>query len=63
MQISRVYSNIPELFTPIQFNYGVISDELNVIMGEVRKPSDKRKDYHNLGKTILLSLIDFLMLK
>ncbi len=36
---------------------------MNVILGEVRRPADKRKDSHNLGKTTLLNLIDFLMLK
>jgi uncharacterized protein YydD (DUF2326 family) len=63
MQISRVYSNHPEIFLPVRFNYGLNAQELNVVLGEVRRPTDKKKDSHNLGKTTLLNLIDFLMLK
>lgn len=63
MQISRVYSNIPELFSPIDFNFGTDAARLNVILDEVRKPADKKRDSHNLGKTTLLHLIDFMMLR
>jgi uncharacterized protein YydD (DUF2326 family) len=34
-----------------------------VIYGEVHHPKDQKKDSHNLGKTTLIHLIDFLMLK
>ena len=37
--------------------------ELNVIYGEVKHPKDRTRNSHNLGKTTLLHLIDFLMLK
>src|ERR1700730_913453 len=63
MQISRVYSNLPRLFTPIDFHCRDDSDKLNVVYGEVRQPSDQKRDSHNLGKTTLLHLIDFLLLK
>jgi uncharacterized protein YydD (DUF2326 family) len=63
MQISRLYSNQKAAFTPIDFNSGEHSDRLNVIYGEVHKPKDQKKDSHNLGKTTLIHLIDFLMLK
>jgi len=63
MQISRIYSNFHDLFTPIDFNCGEYSNRLNVIYGEVRHPSDQKRDSHNLGKTTLLHLIDFLLLK
>jgi uncharacterized protein YydD (DUF2326 family) len=63
MQISGVYSNHPEIFLPVRFNYGLDAQELNVVLGEVRRPADKKRDSHNLGKTTLLNLIDFLMLK
>ena len=63
MQISGVYSNCPEIFLPVRFNYGLDAQELNVVLGEVRRPTDKKRDSHNLGKTTLLNLIDFLMLK
>ena len=61
MQISRVYSNRPDTFAPIHFNYGTECDRLNVVYGEVRKPTDTTRDSHNLGKTTLLYLIDFLL--
>ena len=63
MQISRVYSNLPRLFTPIDFHCRDDSDLLNVVYGEVRRPTDRKRNSHNLGKTTLLHLIDFLLLK
>lgn len=63
MQISRIYSNRPDMFQPIDFNYGEDASFLNVVLGDVRHPKDHSRDSHNLGKTTLLNLIDFLMLK
>jgi uncharacterized protein YydD (DUF2326 family) len=63
MQISRIYSNFPTLFAPIDFNCRDNATRLNIVYGEVRHPSDKKRDSHNLGKTTLLHLIDFLLLK
>ena len=63
MQISRLYSNRDEVFTPIEFNFGEDATCLNAVLGEIRHPSDDARDSHNLGKTTLLHLIDFLMLK
>src|SRR5690349_5897070 len=63
MQLSRIYSNRPEIFHPIDFNAGKTANKLNVIYGEVRHPKDRKKDSHNLGKTTLIHLIDFLLLK
>ena len=63
MQISRLYSNHDEVFTPIDFNFGDDATSLNVVLGEIRHPSDLARDSHNLGKTTLLHLIDFLLLK
>jgi uncharacterized protein YydD (DUF2326 family) len=63
MQISRLYSNRPQIFTPIDFNCGEDANRLNVIYGEVHHPKDQKKDSHNLGKTTLAHLIDFLLLK
>ena len=63
MQISRVYCNRADVFTPIDFNYGDDADRLNVVLGDVRRPRDKKRDSHNLGKTTLLHLLDFMMLK
>lgn len=63
MQISRLYSNLPDILSPIGFNHGANADLLNIVLGEVKHPKDRKKDSHNLGKTTLLQLIDFLMLK
>jgi uncharacterized protein YydD (DUF2326 family) len=63
MQISRIYSNNSDLFEPIDFNLREHADRLNIIFGEVHHPKDKKRDSHNLGKTTLIYLIDFLMLK
>ncbi len=63
MQISRLYSNHDEVFTPIEFNFGEDATCLNAVLGEIRHPSDDARDSHNLGKTTLLHLIEFLMLK
>jgi len=58
MKLSKIYSNKNEVFEDIIFNEG-----FNVIFAEVKKPKDKKKDSHNLGKTLLISLIEFLLLK
>lgn len=56
MKLSQIYANKP--FKKIQFN-----DGFNVILGKVSNPKDKDKDSHNLGKTTLISVIDFMLLK
>ena len=56
MKLSKIYSNEP--FHEVVFNEG-----FNVILGQVTKPKDKNVDSHNLGKTTLIHVIDFLMLK
>lgn len=63
MQLSRIYSNLPHLFEPIDFNFGEFAHIINVVYGEVHKPADKKRNSHNLGKTTLLQLIDFMMLR
>lgn len=63
MQLSRLYANQPEIFEAIEFNSGRDADRLNIVIGEVHRPRDRKRDSHNLGKTTLLHLIDFMMLK
>lgn len=63
MQISRIYSNLDEVFTPIQFNSGPEAISLNVIFAEVKRKRARQGDSHNLGKTTLIALIDFMLLK
>ena len=57
MKLSRLYSNRPEKFEPIEFRPG-----LNVVMGQIRLPENRKKDTHNLGKTTLGRLLDFCFL-
>ena len=54
MKLSRLYSNKPDLFEPVDFIQG-----LNVVMAEIRLPENQDKDTHNLGKTTLGRLLDF----
>ena len=57
MKLSRLYTNKPELFEPVNFVQG-----LNVVMAEIRLPENRKKDTHNLGKTTLGRLLDFAFL-
>ena len=56
MKITQIYSN--KSIQKILFN-----DEFNVVFAKVSDPKDKTKDSHNLGKSTLIALIDFLLLK
>ncbi len=58
MKLSKIYSNKP--FKNIEFN--LEQDKLNVIVGSTLDKKDGA-DSHNLGKSKLLSVIDFLLLK
>lgn len=57
MKLSKLYANDAASFQPITFASG-----LNVVMAEIRLPENKRRDTHNLGKTTLGRLVDFLLL-
>lgn len=63
MQLSRLYSNREVIFHPIVFNSGPDAKRLNVILATIRQRKDRSRDSHNLGKTTLIHLIDFLLLK
>lgn len=54
MKLSRLYSNRPEIFGPIVFR-----DGLNVVIADIRHPKEEDKFGHNLGKTLLIEIIDF----
>lgn len=56
MKLSKLYCNK-------DFNTVLFNEEFNVVLGEITKPDDSTKDSHNLGKTTLIYLIDFLLLK
>lgn len=57
MKLSRIYSNTSQM-RPIEFNGG-----FNVIFGNVFASNEREEHEHNLGKTALVYLIDFLLLK
>ena len=54
MKLSRLYSNRPTIFGPINFR-----DGLNVVVADIRHPKEDDKFGHNLGKTLLIKIIDF----
>jgi uncharacterized protein YydD (DUF2326 family) len=56
MKLSKLYSN--KTFKSINFN-----DGLNVVLAKVTKKADLNKSSHNLGKTTLITVIDFMLLK
>ena len=58
MKFSKIYSNKNAQFHNIEFYEG-----LNVVLAEITDKSKTEKDTHNLGKTLLISIIDFLLLK
>jgi len=57
MKLSKLYSNKPDVFGPIDFAGG-----LNTVIAEIRLPENRAKDTHNLGKTTLGRLLDFCFL-
>ena len=57
MKLKQLYSN-SETFHNIKFN-----DGLNVVLGKVYQKYDKLKDSHNLGKSTLIEILDFMLLK
>ena len=58
MKLNKIYTNLPQYFKQICFNQG-----LNVIIGKITKPEDKDTDSHNLGKSLLIDVIDYCLLK
>ena len=56
MKLSKIYAN--KAFKNIEFNEG-----LNVILGKISDRENRELDSHNLGKSLLLEVIDFLLLK
>jgi uncharacterized protein YydD (DUF2326 family) len=57
MKIVQIYTN-NKPFKNVTFNEG-----FNVVIGKVTKREEFDKDTHNLGKSTLVSVIDFLLLK
>ncbi len=59
MQLSKIYSNQPNIFSDIDFR----EDGLNIVFAEIKDIDNQDNDTHNLGKSTLADLIDFMMLK
>lgn len=57
MKISKIYSN-DNRFEDIDFN-----DGLNIVLGKITNKENLDSDSHNLGKSTLIELINFLFLK
>ncbi|WP_099336441.1 DUF2326 domain-containing protein [Clostridium cadaveris] len=57
MKLVQLYSN-QETFKTVNFSSG-----FNLILGKITDKSNLNKDCHNLGKSILVELIDFMLLK
>jgi len=58
MKLSKLYCSYPNIFETIEFN-----SQLNIILAEVRLPGNKQKSSHSLGKSTLVAVIDFCLLK
>ena len=58
MKLSKLYTNQPN-FKNITFNL----TGLNVIYADVKAQESDKRNQHNLGKTLLSKIIDFLLLK
>ena len=57
MKLSKIYCNI-STFKEVKFN-----DNFNIILGDIVDQSNLNRDSHNLGKSKLIDLIDFMFLK
>lgn len=58
MKLIRLSSNQANLFRPIDFVCG-----LNVVLADIRLPENQDKDSHNLGKSTVGRLLDFMFLQ
>lgn len=58
MQLSKLYSN-KDTFKSIKFNI----NGLNIVYAEVKSELKEKKNSHDLGKTKLSEVIDFMLLK
>lgn len=56
MKLSKIYAN--KSFHDVSFNEG-----LNVVIGKISDRDNSDLDNHNIGKSLLLEVIDFLLLK
>lgn len=57
MKLSKLYSD------DLRFKSVVFSSGFNIVLGKITDVSNIDKDCHNLGKTTLIDLIDYMLLK
>ena len=58
MKLSHLYTNNGSVFVPIKFR-----EDLNAIIARIQHPTDDEKSSHCLGKTLIIDVIDFCLLK
>jgi uncharacterized protein YydD (DUF2326 family) len=58
MKLSYLYANDDSVFTPIRFR-----GDLNAVIARIQYPSDDDKSSHCLGKTLIIDVLDFCLLK
>ncbi len=59
MKFVRLYSNRPKIFPPITFRLTGI----NMVIARVKRADNADLSSHNLGKTLLAHMLDFMLLK
>lgn len=57
MKLSKLYCNDKK------FNTVIFNPRFNIVLGEITHIADLNRDSHNLGKSTLINLIDFMLLK
>ena len=57
MKLHKLYSS------DTRFHRITFKDGLNIVIGKVSHPREMEKDSHNLGKSTLIDVLDFMLLK
>lgn len=58
MKLNKLYCSHSDNFETINFNKG-----LNIVLAEVRDPNNTSRSTHDLGKSLLCSILDYCLLK
>ena len=58
MKLSQIYTNENSIFHPVIFREG-----LNTVIADIQHSHNDTKSAHNLGKSLLIDVIDFCLLK
>ena len=57
MKLSKLYSNDP------RFKKVVFGDKFNIVLGEITDSNNLTNDSHNIGKSTMITLINFMLIK